>query len=564
MKITLNVDHHFLKHFDVSLPSLTILTGLNGTGKTQLLKAIKKGVVKVDNTILNTSTDIKFVNNTSLSENEKTTEDSSFSSTTSLEMLKMSVSHYKNAGLTLGSSNESLIMKICEASGKDINHLTDEDIEKYLPVEVGAYHGSVFYLNFLHLFKSYFEKLDKNEYNKFLSIQNGIKDIFYLEQEDFIKFNGQAPWDFANEILSQTNLNYEFKSPLGQNPKDDLELELKNNKTGKKVLFTDLSSGEKAIMSLVFALYNSRYEIEFPKVLLMDEPDASLHPSMIKYFLNVIEEIFVKEKKINVIITTHSPTTIALSNEESIYMMTENEEVIVKTTKDEALKLLTSGVPSFSVNYENRRQVFVESGNDVSYYGSFYNMFENRLNNEVSLNFIAAGDVQKNKHGSAINNCDTVIKVTEILRSAGNKFIYGIIDWDLKTTEPHEKAIKVLGWNKRYSIENYIFDPLLVAILLLRLGKIENSDLELASTEREKNIEDFEEDRLQTIANFILEKIVTKVDSTEGNLHVCTLINGKSINLPQWFLHIQGHRLEEIYIEIFPELNAIKKTKKNY
>ena len=54
-------------------------------------------------------------------------------------------------------------------------------------------------------------------------------------------------------------------------------------------------------MSLALALYNSNFDIQFPKVLLMDEPDALLHPSMSKKFLDVIKEIFVIQKGVKVI-----------------------------------------------------------------------------------------------------------------------------------------------------------------------------------------------------------------------------------------------------------------------
>src|SRR5690606_21408835 len=138
------------------------------------------------------------------------------------------------------------------------------------------------------------------------------------------------------------------------------ELKLINTFNQSEVKFSDLSSGEKVLMSLALALYNSKFDIEFPRVLLMDEPDASLHPTMSKQFLEIIENVFVKEKGVKVIITTHSPSTVALAKEEDLFVVNKTGVRIEKTTKDKALKILTSGVPSFSVNYENRRQVFVE------------------------------------------------------------------------------------------------------------------------------------------------------------------------------------------------------------
>ena len=127
------------------------------------------------------------------------------------------------------------------------------------------------------------------------------------------------------------------------------------------------------------AVYNASSGGKFPKVVLLDEPDAFLHPSMIKSFLDVIENVFIGEKNIKVVITTHSPSTIGLCNESSLFIMNKGGNRIEKVTKDKALKVLTAGVPALSINYENRRQVFVESKYDVFFYDRIYDKLKNRL-----------------------------------------------------------------------------------------------------------------------------------------------------------------------------------------
>src|SRR5690606_8520162 len=112
-------------------------------------------------------------------------------------------------------------------------------------------------------------------------------------------------------------------------------------------------------------------------------------------------------------------------------------------------------------------QVFVESKYDVIYYEKLYQIFKKKLTSEVSLNFIASGDIQKDKNGMAKSNCEQVIEITKLLRKGGNKFVWGIIDWDRRVQKPHNEYVKVLGWGKRYSIENFLFDPLIIAILLM-------------------------------------------------------------------------------------------------
>ena len=95
-----------------------------------------------------------------------------------------------------------------------------------------------------------------------------------------------------------------------------------------------------------------------PDVLLLDEVDASLHPSMMRNMLGVIQNIFLKND-IKVILVSHSPSTIALSPEESIFIMNKSgENRIEKRSKKEALSILTEGFatlndiePTLSIDY---------------------------------------------------------------------------------------------------------------------------------------------------------------------------------------------------------------------
>ncbi|MCU0393922.1 MAG: ATP-binding protein, partial [Thermoflexibacter sp.] len=312
-------------------------------------------------------------------------------------------------------------------------------------------------------------------------------------------------------------------------------------------------------MSLALALYNSNFDVEFPKILLMDEPDASLHPSMSKKFLDVIQQVFVKEKNVKVIITTHSPSTVALTPEESIFIVNKTGVRIEKVNKDKALKILTSGVPSFSVNYENRRQIFVESPYDVIYYEKLYQLLTSYLIPEISLSFISSGESRTDKNGIKISNCGQVINITETLRRAGNKFVSGIIDWDSKNMST--ESVKVLGNGGRYSIENYILDPLLIAALLLREKIITKEELKLNTNETYIDLKHFNKERLQFIADYITNKVADVVNPAENSNSLVKLLNGIEINIPVWYLHHQGHTLEGHILKVFPQLNSIKKGK---
>ena len=60
----------------------------------------------------------------------------------------------------------------------------------------------------------------------------------------------------------------------------------------------------------------------------------------------------------------------------------------------------------------------------------------------------------------------------------GIKSVYGIVDWDLQYNG--NDYVKVMGKNKRYTKENYIFDPILITAFLLREKLIKREDIGLS------------------------------------------------------------------------------------
>lgn len=230
--------------------------------------------------------------------------------------------------------------------------------------------------------------------------------------------------------------------------------------------------------------------------------------------------------------------------------MNKTGKRLEKTNKDRALKILTSGVPSMSIHYENRRQVFVEGKIDATFYEKIYDKLRERLIPEISINFIYSGVTKKD--GSS-----GVKKIVNTLSKFGTKTIYGIIDWDEKNEGNH--FIKVLGKDKRYSIENYIFDPLLLGAFLVREKIIPREELGFYKNETYSDIRNFDSKRLQKISDSVLGKILPTQTGVDQTKELSTLINQKSIELPKHFLVYPGHKLAEKIMITFPPLNSYRK-----
>jgi AAA domain, putative AbiEii toxin, Type IV TA system len=132
-----------------------------------------------------------------------------------------------------------------------------------------------------------------------------------------------APWSRLNTLFEKLKFNYRFKSDyeiigisINEQPKlYTLKLDGTIDEQYTRNL-SDLSDGEKTIISLCFASINSSSSTK--KLLLLDELDSVLNPSLIQSFFEILKEFFV-DKGVMVIMTTHSPATISLSPSNSSY-----------------------------------------------------------------------------------------------------------------------------------------------------------------------------------------------------------------------------------------------------
>lgn len=78
------------------------------------------------------------------------------------------------------------------------------------------------------------------------------------------------------------------------------------NQIGEIISPSDLSSGEQHELILI---YNLLFKVPEGALILIDEPEISLHVVWQKEFLNDIQEI-IKLRKIDVVVATHSPSII--------------------------------------------------------------------------------------------------------------------------------------------------------------------------------------------------------------------------------------------------------------
>lgn len=246
--------------------------------------------------------------------------------------------------------------------------------------------------------KEYQLKKIQNSLNKIQATEYN-QQIAYLDAEEFIAQNGLSPVEQINKVLAEYDCNGYF---LHLNPNQQLlgidrnnikiPIALIHNEKKYTTSFDQLSSGEKTLIALSLFIYKTRKNRIPPRVLLLDEVDSSLHPSMINRLLNVLENLFIEEQGFKVIMATHSPTTVALSPEDSIYIIEKNgEQKIKKEIKSYAICILTEGIATlnnedtytginYNIDHTNLPVLFTEGITDKIILETAWNkLFETEL-----------------------------------------------------------------------------------------------------------------------------------------------------------------------------------------
>ena len=343
-------------------------------------------------------------------------------------------------------------------AGKRLIELSDDDLKMHAPLLTGW--RDAFQVSIEELFLTYSGRRTSNDFDQFRDAKYPDEPPRALSDAQFQERFGPPPWDLLNDILTLVGLEYRFEVPPDA---DELiyEATLIHDSNGQSIRTMDLSSGERTLLAIAMSLYSGSalgQSVQLPKVLLLDEADASLHPAMVKSLLTVASDIFVARHGVKVILTTHSPTTVALAPEESLYVMSRDKTPrIRKADGDEAVAALAIGLSTLSVRHQNRRQVFVESEYDEQYYQEMFRLLRSNLHPEISLEFIASGKGGK-------GDCSAVEHLVTNLRDRGNDSVWGIVDRDIRT----DATRGIVFLSTRYSIENLILDPLILASFMLR------------------------------------------------------------------------------------------------
>lgn len=147
------------------------------------------------------------------------------------------------------------------------------------------------------------------------------------------------PWDDFNSLLERYGFRYRITAPVYDEHYTPRFIDLDS---AREIEFSALSTGEKLILRLVLWAYNKHRSFNY-KAFLLDEFDAHLNPRLSRVMMEVIAEVIVGRYGIQVIMTTHSPTTVAFSPPEALMWM-DRAKGLTPISKREAVSRLSQGL----------------------------------------------------------------------------------------------------------------------------------------------------------------------------------------------------------------------------
>ena len=396
-----------------AIPSFAVLTGVNGVGKTQLLNMLGNqlnpvfnslysgsgeyapmilsssvasdlsidGLIKYKNKLLdNQATEKSNLNVLRIYEDNVRQKERNLQFTAD-EVERRRILHdiesNKRNAQNLINRNKKLheyaydveLGRISSILGKDPFNLTDSEIIEYANP----------YFNTLTEVQDYerFVMQEENERNeKFILLSKEKR-----ENEIAAVRDAERSFQAINRLFSKYGFDYFTMLdpfPTDKSRKGEILFEGKN---GEIVRYDALSSGEQMIVKFIIWAMGKDIRGNRINTMLLDEPDAHLHPSMSKMMVDILYEISRPQSEggsgIRIIITTHSPSTVAFAPEESLYVMEKDEHgnrSVRSTTAEEAVSVLSQGIFSFdkaikqfsmAIDSDKENVLFVEGKTDV-------------------------------------------------------------------------------------------------------------------------------------------------------------------------------------------------------
>ena len=433
---TISNDYQHLLDFSwQNISMFSAITGKNGCGKTSLLKFIENEFLRYYKS--------NKKNDTCLSFNKK---DNGSANLTDTKVMPVFLQFHKSI-----ISNDDILayfhQKLVENIGPQLNsgtyflrrspYLEDDKLafgyNSDTPNQIGS------------------------SITSFYSIKLAIK---YLKND----------LDNLNKNLESDGFKYKIKFDDFSSNQTEAVFYYESNKNLIELKEDNLSPGEKLI--LLFSIWKyifSRYELACYTILLLDEPDSHLHPTGVNQMVNILKKL--TQLGVQVILTTHNPTTIGLIPTENVYLLEMRQKEGIKIEKSlSKFNIYKHLTPHGIIRVENfYKIIFVEGKTDKPFYDFIYKRLKNLkiISDDVNLIFRPLEEKYRNK-AQVLDLIQKIIsthkmeRINEIeyFEKSLDNLVYAIVDDDNEKYRGTRIIHENLFYLERYSFENYLWDPI--------------------------------------------------------------------------------------------------------
>ncbi|OYU79356.1 MAG: hypothetical protein CFE23_14400 [Flavobacterium sp. BFFFF1] len=305
---------------------------------------------------------------------------------------------------------------------------------------------------------------------------------------------------------------------------------------GNEMSIGQLSSGEKQIVFRGSFLLKDK-ESSKGALILIDEPEISLHPNWQLKVLSFFKKLFTNnsgEQTSQIIISTHSPFIIHNSN--------RNDDKVIILQKDSTGKTIIPNEAKFfgwstekliqeafnidHVLADNKITVFLEGETDEKYYNKCLEIF-NRTQLPIEFKWIG----RINEKGNVENTGDSALNQAKAFFTANMEQIKSkiVLFYDSDTNKPEEDIQKLSIRKMSVNSENTVF----------KIG-VEN----LFTIDENIDIPSFYKQRTK-IDDYGAESIIRELDKTKLCDFVCEFLDTEKQKLILKKLEIEIERLLE-------------------
>lgn len=162
---------------------------------------------------------------------------------------------------------------------------------------------------------------------KAFEVHSKVMEIFATKSIEDLILNFRSKEKLLNQHLQHFKYDVRILNEKDQDEEDRPRVNFVEKNVSEPTILessTSLSPGEQlVIMFKLWEFSMNRYEIPHTPVLLLDEPDAHLHPEAVFDFVRILENL--SQCGAQIIMSTHNPNTVSFVNESNLFCMKKYE-----------------------------------------------------------------------------------------------------------------------------------------------------------------------------------------------------------------------------------------------